>query len=338
MKNQTLKDLGEAAIIRLIEEKAPLSSRQHVKKGIGDDAAILEPDRDSVQLVTIDTLIEGIHFTARTLSPETLGWKSLAVNMSDIAAMGGTPRTAFLSLGMTPDTEVTFISSFMAGFKAAAQEADIALAGGDVVATRSSKVITVTLLGECPADEVVYRSGARPGHDVWITGFLGNAAGGLFLLLFENPVDRTAYESLVLAHQKPMPRHEIGRALAGNRLAKAMIDVSDGIAGDLAHICEESGVGAVIQAASLPLSDELRKLAAEVKKSPLDWALHGGEDYELLFTASPADEGKILSLTASVLGTPSVKIGRIVDGESVWLETEQGRKAITSGGYTHFSK
>jgi len=336
VKNQTLKDLGEAAIIRLIEKKAPLSSRGHVKKGIGDDAAVLEPGRDSVQLVTIDTLIEGIHFTARTLSPEALGWKALVVNMSDIAAMGGSPRTAFLSLGMTPDTEVIFISSFMAGFNAAAQKADIALAGGDIVATLASKIVTVTLLGECPAEQVIYRSGARPGHDVWITGFLGNAAAGLFLLLSEDAPDPSAYESLVLAHQKPMPRHEVGQALGRNRFAKAMIDVSDGIAGDLAHICRESGTGAVIQVASLPLSAELRKLAAEVNKDPLDWALHGGEDYELLFTASPADEQQILSLTASVLGIPAVKVGRIIDGQGIWLETEQGKKAITSGGYTHF--
>ena len=250
--------------------------------------------------------------------------------------MGGSPRTAFLAMGMTPDTEVIFISSFMVGFNAAAQKADIALAGGDIVATQTSKVVTVTLLGECPAEQVIYRSGARPGHDVWITGFLGNAAAGLFLLLSEDAPDRAAYESLVLAHQKPMPRHEMGQALGRNRLAKAMIDVSDGIAGDLGHICRESGTGAIIQVASLPLSAELRKLAAEVNKDPLDWALHGGEDYELLFTASPADEEQILSLTASVLGTPAVKVGRIIDGPGIWLETEQGKEAITSGGYTHF--
>ena len=335
---KTLKDLGEEAIIRLIHRKAlssPLPA--HIKKGIGDDAAVLKTDPGKVLLVTTDTLVEGIHFTTRTMPDQALGWKALAVNVSDIAAMGGRPHTAFLSLGMTGDTAVDFVESFMTGFEALAGQAGIALAGGDVVEVESSRVISVSLLGDCVEDRVVYRSGARAGDDLWVTGPLGDAAAGLFLLLHQDAAAAAEYESLVLAHQRPMPRHELGRALAEKGLARAMIDLSDGIAKDLGHICEESGTGAIVQADSLPLSRELGELAAKADKSPLDWALHGGEDYEILFTAPPAAEGQIVSLTTEILGAPAVRIGTMVKGEGLWLETNEGRQPLRSGGYTHFS-
>jgi thiamine-monophosphate kinase len=337
VNSKTLKDLGEAAIIQLIQEKGASSLPLYIKKGIGDDAAVLETRGDRVLLVTTDTLIEGIHFTGQTVSSEALGWKALAANVSDIAAMGGIPRTAFLSMGMTADTAVSFVESFMAGFQALAGQANIALAGGDIIETKSGKVITITLLGECLAEHVVYRSGAQVGDDVWVTGPLGNAAAGLFLLHNGDSPASPGYESLVVAHQRPMPRYEMGKALGESRLAHAMIDVSDGIAKDLGHICEESGTGALLQVASVPLSDKLKELAAEFEKSPLEWALHGGEDYELLFTASPTSREKIVSLTKTVLGIPPLKIGTIIEGDTIWLETEQGKQPLSSGGYVHFA-
>jgi thiamine-monophosphate kinase len=206
MSSKTLNDIGEAGIIQLIQEKGPSRLPSYVKKGIGDDCAVLETTRDTVLLVTKDTLIEGIHFTTKTLPPEALGWKALAVNMSDIAAMGGTPHTAFLSIGIKPETEVSFIESFMAGFQALAGKTDIVLAGGDTVESPSSAVITVTLLGDCLPEHLVYRSGARVGDDVWVTGPLGNAAAGLFLLLNKKDSELSGYESLIIAHQKPIPR------------------------------------------------------------------------------------------------------------------------------------
>ncbi|MCK4728602.1 MAG: thiamine-phosphate kinase [Desulfobacterales bacterium] len=335
---KTLKDLGEVGIIRLIQGKVSQKLPSYVKKGIGDDCAVVETSGERVLLVTTDTLIEGIHFTDQTLSPEALGWKALAVNISDIAAMGGTPRTAFLSIGVKPDTEISFIESFMAGFKALADKTGIILAGGDTVESPSSAVITVTLLGDCLPEHVVYRSGARVGDDVWVTGPLGNAAAGLFLLQTKEFAAPSGYEPLVRAHQKPMPPLDVGKALAESGLAHAMIDISDGIAKDLGHICEQSGVGAVLWGSSIPMSRNLLKLAAEAEKSALQWALHGGEDYELLFTASPADKEEIRSLTAKFSSTPATTIGTIIQDETVWLETERGKDRLERGGYLHFSR
>jgi thiamine-monophosphate kinase len=298
----------------------------------------LETSGDRVLLVTTDTLIKGIHFTDRTISPEALGWKALAANISDIAAMGGTPRTAFLSIGMKAESKVSFLESFMAGFNALAEKTGIVLAGGDTVESPSLALITITLLGECLTEHVVYRSGARVGDDVWVSGPLGNAAGGLFVLQDKQAGASHGYEDLVLAHQKPMPPLDVGKALGESGLAHAMIDISDGIAKDLDHICQESNTGALLRTASVPMSIELRRLATEVDKSPLDWALHGGEDYELLFTASSADEEKIISLTTEVSGNPATKIGMIVDEDGVWLETHEGKKPLKPGGFIHFSR
>jgi thiamine-monophosphate kinase len=335
-KKKTLKDVGEAGIIRLIQGKVSQKLPSYVKKGIGDDCAVLETAGDRVLLITTDTLIEGIHFTTRSLSPEALGWKALAVNISDIAAMGGTPRTAFLSIGAKPETEVRFIESFMAGFKALADKTDIVLAGGDTVESPTSAVITITLLGDCLPEHVVYRSGARVGDDLWVTGPLGDAAAGLFLLQNKQAPATSGYEPLVRAHQEPMPPLDVGKALGEMGLAHAMIDISDGIAKDLGHICEQSGTGALLRATSIPMSDRLLRLAAEVEKSPLDWALHGGEDYELLFTASSANEEKILTLTAKISGTPATKIGTIIHEDGIWLKTEKGKQSLESTGYVHF--
>lgn len=335
-RNKTLGDLGEAGIIRLMEANAPKELPSHLKKGIGDDCAVLETAGDSVLLVTTDTLIERIHFTAQTMPPEALGWKALAVNISDIAAMGGAPHTAFLSVGLQADTKVTFLESFMAGFKTLADKTGVVLAGGDTVESPSSAVVTITLLGDCLKERVVYRSGARVGDDVWVTGPLGNAAAGLFLLQNQGLDVSPEYESLVQTHQKPMPPLKLGKALAQSGLVHAMIDISDGIAKDLGHICEQSGVGSELHGSSIPMSSNLLKLAHEVRKSPLQWAFHGGEDYELLFTASSSDKEKIVLLGTKISGTPPTRIGTIIQEGGTWLKTEKGKEPLRPGGYVHF--
>ena len=176
------------------------------------------------------------------------------------------------------------------------------------------------------------------GDDVWVTGPLGSSAGGLFLLQTKEFAALHGYEPLVRAHQKPMPPLEAGKALAESGLAHAMIDISDGIAKDLGHICEQSGVGAVIEEASVPMSSDLLELAAEAEKEALHWALHGGEDYELLFTSSPADKEKIESLTANLSGRHALKVGTIVREYGILLAKKGARMPLESGGYFHFGK
>ncbi len=334
---KTLKDLGEAGIIRLIQGRVSQKLPSYVIKGIGDDSAVLETSGDRVLLVTTDTLIEGIHFTDQTLSPEALGWKAIAVNISDIAAMGGTPRTAFLSIGLKAESKASFLESFMVGFNALAEKTGIVLAGGDTVECPSHVLVTITLLGDCLPGSVVYRSGARVGDDVWVTGPLGNAAGGLFVLRNKQAGASLGYEFLVRAHQKPIPRLDMGKALGESGLAHAMIDISDGISKDLGHICEQSGVGAVLQEASIPMSSELIELAGARQKA-LQWALHGGEDYELLFTASTADKEKVESLTAKLSGRPAVKVGTVIPGNGIFLAQKKAKVPLEGGGYLHFCK
>ncbi|MDY6952739.1 MAG: thiamine-phosphate kinase [Thermodesulfobacteriota bacterium] len=336
-KDYTLVDVGEAGIIQRIQQVA--SGRAcHVKKGIGDDCAVLEAKGAFAQLVTTDTLIEGVHFTDQTLSPEGLGWKALATNVSDIAAMGGTPQTAFLSLALRPETEVAFLDQFLAGFEALSKKTGVVLAGGDTVESPSCAVVTVMLLGVCPKADVVYRSGAEVGDHIWVTGRLGDAAGGLFLLKNKAKAIPQEYASLIRAHQKPVPPFELGRALGKAGLAHAMIDLSDGVAKDLAHICDQSGVGALLQGSSVPVSDPLKKLAYQVSHPVLGWALQGGEDYGLLFTAAPAEESRVLSLSAQVSGGGSTRIGKIIEDRGIWLDSPEGRSRLASPGFLHFSK
>ena len=334
---KTLKDLGETGIIRLIQDRVPQKLPSHVIKGIGDDCAVLETSGDRVLLVTTDTLLEGIHFTDQTLSPEALGWKALAVNISDIAAMGGTPRTAFLSIGLKAESKASFLDSFMTGFNALAQKTGIVLSGGDTVECPSIVLVTITLIGECLPGSVLYRSGARAGDDVWVTGPLGNAAGGLFVLRNKKAGASFGYESLVRAHQKPTPRLDMGKALGESGLVHAMIDISDGISKDLGHICEQSGVGAVLQEASIPMSSRLIELAGDRQKA-LRWALHGGEDYELLFTTSTADKEKVESLTAKLSGRPAVKVGTVIPGNGIFLAEKKAKVPLEARGYIHFGK
>ncbi len=333
----TLHDLGEAGIIRRIQEHGPARPASHIRKGMGDDCAVLETGGKRLLLVTTDTLIEGVHFTDQTLLPEALGWKSLAVNISDMAAMGGTPHTAFLSIALKPESTIRFLESFMVGFKTLADETAIVLAGGDTVQSPSFSVITIALLGDCAPENVVYRSGARVGDNLWVTGPLGNAAGGLFLLREGSSFEPSGYEALIQAHQRPMPRLKVGKALGQSGLVHAMIDISDGVAKDLGHICEQSNTGALLQTTSIPMTDALLRLAAHVRRRPLDWALHGGEDYELLFTASSSDEDKIVSLVTKISGAPPAKIGTMIREDGIWLETEAGRRRLRPGGYVHFS-
>jgi thiamine-monophosphate kinase len=334
---KTLKDLGEAGIIAFIRKEAFSALPSTVKKGIGDDCAVLETAKDDTVLVTTDTLIEGIHFTSQTLSAEDLGWKSLAVNISDIAAMGGTPTAAFFSIGMAQDAEVSFLEAFLCGFNALAEQTAVALAGGDTVESPSSMVITITLLGHCPKDRPVYRSGAQKGDDIWVSGPLGNAAAGLFLLLNKAPSDHAGHETLIKAHQKPKPRLEMGKALGQRGLANAMIDISDGIAKDLGHICQESNTGAIIEGPSIPMSKQMMGLAAQEGKDPMVWALHGGEDYELLFTASTQQRKDVEAITETTQGFPATRIGTITKGDGVKIETNGGIEELLTGGYRHFS-
>lgn len=304
--------------------------------GIGDDCAALAVDGDRFLLWTVDTLMEGVHFDLSYMSLEQLGWKALAVNVSDIAAMGGEPRYALLSLGWPPGRDRAGVLEFVGGLKQAAIEFGVDVIGGDTVSSPGGVMVTLTVTGWVPAPEMVRRAGARVGDLIYVTGVLGESAAGLEILKSQVEVEPALKTPLIQAHLAPRPQLQAGRVLARLRLATAMIDLSDGVATDLFHICRASGVGARIVAAQVPVSPQVRAAAPLINRDPLDLALKGGEDYQLLFTSPPEKEEVLLQALAKAGVPPPLPLGEVTAGDRVLLVTESGEQDISGAGFDHF--
>ncbi len=324
---------GEREIIARIRQA--VGSSGDLVLGIGDDCAVYKTHPDRVNLVTTDTMVEGVHFDLAWHPPLELGRKAASVNISDIAAMGGLPRFALLSLALTPTFGSQWLDAFMTGFLAVLAEHGVALIGGDTVQGGHESVLSVTVLGEMAEAELISRKGARSGDVVLVSGFLGEAAAGLALCRLGLAHD-PGLQPLVAAHLDPVPQVALGRVLAASGLVHAMQDLSDGLATDLAHICTESGVGAVVAAEKLPLSPMLRQAAEICGQSPRDWAFSGGEDYQLLFTADEHQVAGLCSLVREQTGRELFAVGRIVEGRGVFLEEAGQRREISYQGYEHF--
>ncbi len=295
-----VKLLGEFGLIdwirRQVGGRRPASAGAVALRGIGDDAAELWLRAEGAGggpralVVTKDLLLEGIHFERRYHPPRLLGRKALAVNLSDVAAMGARPLAAFLGLGLPPRLPGPDLEAFLRGFLDLAAATGTRLAGGDTSASRSGLVLSVTLVGLAPVSGPIRRAGARPGDRLYVTGTLGDSALGLRLLARGRrlPGARGAEAALLRRHLDPTPRLAEGAAIGARRLASAMIDLSDGLAADLGHVCEESGVGARVDLPRLPRSRAYQTLAARLApEDPLAPAVGGGEDYELLFAVPP---------------------------------------------------
>ncbi|MCX5863510.1 MAG: thiamine-phosphate kinase [Deltaproteobacteria bacterium] len=324
---------GEREIIARIRQAA--GSSGDLLLGIGDDCAVYKTPPDRVSLVTTDTMVEGVHFDLAWHPPLELGRKAASVNISDIAAMGGLPRFALLSLALAPAFDGRWLDAFMVGFLAVLAEHGVALIGGDTVQSGHESVLAVTVLGEMAEAELVTRKGARPGDVVLVSGFLGEAAAGLALCRL-GLAHEPDWQTLVAAHLDPVPQVALGRALAVSGLVYAMQDLSDGLATDLAHVCTESGVGALVMADKIPLSPVLRQAAEICGQSPLDWALSGGEDYQLLFTVGEQQVAELCTLVREQTGRELFAVGRIIEGQGVFLEEAGQRREISYRGYEHF--
>lgn len=324
---------GERGIIARIRQAAGSSGDLVV--GIGDDCAVYKTAPDRLSLVTTDTMVEGVHFDLGWHPPVHLGRKAASVNISDIAAMGGLPRFALLSLALTPDLGSQWLAGFMAGFLAVLAEHAVVLIGGDTVQSGHESMFSVTVLGEMAEAELITRKGAKAGDVVLVSGFLGEAAAGLALCRL-GLVHDSGWQPLVGAHLDPVCQVTLGRVLAASGMVHAMQDLSDGLATDLAHICAESGVGAVVAAERIPLSPLLRKAAETCGQSPLEWALAGGEDYQLLFTAGEQQVAPLRKLVGEKTGRELFAVGRIVEGQGVFLEEAGRRREISYRGYEHF--
>jgi thiamine-monophosphate kinase len=306
--------------------------------GIGDDCAVIEKGGGMVWLLTMDTLIESVHFRRDWHPPELLGRKAVAVNVSDIAAMGGSPRFVLLSLGLPAGFDPAWAKRLMQGITDACGSQGCLLIGGDTVCSLERVSLTLTVIGEMAQEQVVYRHGAKTGDTVFVSGPLGWSAGGLALLEAGKTLADAEWRQLILAHLDPQPRVALGQFLAQTGLVHAMMDMSDGLATDLAQICKASGVGAVIEAELLPGGRGLAAAAELLNKDALRWMLSGGEDYELLFTAAEADSEK-LRQAAAELGWTIWPAGVIQAGRQVALR-RGGRieENISFQGFDHFKK
>lgn len=312
---------GEFDLIARIRARA--GTRDDIVLGIGDDAALLAPPPGRHLVVTADTLNDGVHFPHGTL-PADLGWKALAVNLSDLASMGAEPAWCTLSLSL-PQSDAAWIDGFLDGFLALAREHGIVLVGGDT--TRGPLSVSVTAMGFVDAGRALRRDGARVGDDVWVTGTLGDAAGALALL------ERDPVGVLRLRLDRPTPRVEAGRALID--VASACVDVSDGLLADLGHVATRSGVGAQVEIDALPASDALCAAFDAATRMPMQAS--GGDDYELCFTA-PADARARIAVLASSLDLRITRIGRMVPGEGVHPVRADGDPwTPPRRGYDHFA-
>lgn len=301
-------------------------ARDDVVLGIGDDAALLQPPAGRQLVVAMDTLNAGVHFPADT-APADIGWKALAVNLSDLAAMGATPAWCTLSLSL-PDPDAAWIDAFLDGFDALAQRHGVALVGGDT--TRGPLSICVTVFGLVAPGSALRRDGAQPGDDIWLSGTPGDAAAAL-AQWSRGAVRDPALRSRL---DRPTPRVALGLALAN--LAHAAIDVSDGLLADLGHVCRASKVAAHIDVDALPVSDALGALGLDAHSRRALQA-GGGDDYELCFTASPATRDAIVSAAATAT-TPVARIGRIFEGAGVTAVRSDGVAwAPSRAGWDHFA-
>ena len=333
----TVGDLGEAAVIERIRRRTP-APPDWVPTGIGDDAAVVEPARGALDVVTTDTLVEGIHFDRTFVAAADVGHRTLAVNLSDLAAMGATPRVAVLSLVLPGTLAVTDLDGMIEGLLALASRHRIALVGGNVTRTPGPLVLGVTAVGAVRRRRVVARDGGRAGDGLWVTGAVGAAAAGLAALRQGHPSNAVAdpdLEDCVQRYRRPEPRVRIGALLGRNRVARAGIDLSDGLADGLRQLTRASGVGAVVDAAAIPVHPGARRWFVRDGVDPVDAALRGGDDYELLI-AVPRRHRRALRMLARLFrGVPVTRIGELTQAPDLVLRTADGERPVPAG-YEHF--
>jgi len=339
---ETLADIGEFGLIDRIDKllKKEGARLPEDTSGIGDDCASFQSRAGYELLVTCDSIVEGRHYLPRFISPIDLGRRAMDLNISDIGAMGGHTLYALVSLGLRADTPVKDVEAMYLGFISELNPFDAAIIGGNLTKSEVANFIDITLIGEIESGKSVRRSTAKPGNTILVTGYPGEAAAGLQILLKARPDDEVTDHPLVQAYNTPFHRAREGEAVAGSGLATAMIDTSDGLLGDLAHICDESGVGARLIQENLPISSALREAAEQMKHKPLDFVLQDSDDYELIITCPPEHVGGICSLVTSLNNIPVTEIGTITEKtDGIKLISYDGiPRDITPSGWDHFAK
>lgn len=332
-----LKDIGEFGFIKRITPDSLYDTR-NVIRAIGDDAAVFTVGKDKCVVVTTDMLVERVHFIKETMTGYQLGYKSLAVNLSDIAAMGAVPQHAFVSIGIPKETSIEYLDEIYRGMKELARQYNVNILGGDTTSSKVDLIINVAVTGVGKKNLLLYRNSAKVGDVILCTGFLGDSKAGLdFILKSEQPV--TDYEKrLFEAHLLPRPHIEEGIFLAKSGAVRSCIDVSDGLSSDLMHIAEESTVGFLLDEDSIPVSGDLLQYCNEHGYSAADYSLSGGEDYVLVCTADPAQAHKLEKDFNKFFQRPLYRIGVITKEKKYLMKRKDGTIVdIKPKGWDHFA-
>lgn len=329
---------GELEIISRIRRRGRGSPL--VRVGIGDDAAVIRSRGNSDLIACCDLMVEDVHFRRSWGEPRLIGRKSLAVTLSDVAAMGGVPLFAMVSLALPGGLSTGFANQLIEGIFERAEWANVSVIGGDTSSSPGPIFIDTTVIGECRPGRAVTRAGATAGDRLFMTGSVGASRLGLLLLergqMLNGPSSSSGWErEAMLKHLDPEPRSGLGRLIGESGLATAMIDISDGLTTDLAHILEESGCGAVIDAEAIPVADPVAAFARESSEvDPLRFSLGAGEEYELLFTARADDRARIYEV-ATLSGIAITEIGEMVSGKKLQLKQGSIIETIEPSGYEH---
>jgi thiamine-monophosphate kinase len=332
----SIAEVGERALIDRIRQRFP-DSPGTLAIGIGDDAAVAAGVRGELQVLTTDALVEGIHFDLAFSSFADVGYKALAVNVSDIAAMGGTPRLALLSLILPERLTLADIDGLLDGFAEMASEAGVVLAGGNIARSPGPLVVDVTAIGDVRPRRVLTRGCGRPGDVLYVTGAIGAARAGLGWLREAGPgvPESAEMAPLTARHRRPAPRLRIGAILGRTRTATACMDLSDGLADAVSAIARASGTGAIVEAKALPIPDGARRWFGARGQDPVMTALAGGDDYELLFSVPPRRHGRLRTVIRQGRGVPVTRIGELTSAPAILLKTDGATEPLPSG-FTHF--
>jgi len=317
-----LREAGELEFIRMLRLDARQASGP-IALGIGDDAAVLTPERGSSLLLKCDAVVEGQHFRREWFAPAEIGARAALSAISDIAAMGGRPVALLLTLLISSDEEVAFALEVVHGAAEACEAFGAGLAGGETVATEGPLGLDVIVAGFVPAGRELRRSAARPGDTLLVTGALGDSAAGLASLR-GGIANLPAAQHVISRYKRPQPRVELGRFLVESGAVRAAIDISDGLLRDAGHLATESGVAIVVERDAVPVSPEASQMAQTLDVDPLVWAASGGEDYELLFTAPVDAVPGLISEARRRFGLPVTRIGNVVEGEGVRVRDADG--------------
>ena len=334
-----LSKIGEFGLIHRIKELTQQHSNKNIVVGIDDDAAAIRITDNDILLLTTDTMVEGIHFDLSYFTFEQLGQKIMAINISDIAAMGGRPLYALVALSIPPSVAVTSIEELYQGIIKMGKKYDVSIVGGDTTSTTHNIHISISLIGYTNTEKLTLRSGAQEGDVICITGYLGMSKAGLRVLKNKHLFNQNKFEKLIFKHLTPEPRIQESQFIIQNANIHSMIDISDGLLSDLDHICILSGVGAELYSKKIPLHKLAKEVACTLDESLLDYSFNGGEDFELLLILSEIDYEKIKHNFKDRFGINLNNIGFITKKEQGFkvMDDVGNIVPINNSGYNHFA-